>query len=545
MVLQGSGRLLVLVRDQPFLALLQPEPVITGSGYTLRPLSPEQLAPGFDSHAPGDYWLLAEPVSAATVYPTPWDRAHAFAAGSGYAHFVEPDVLHVRAPPPAPAAIAKDGLPGGDPHWPPYTAVSPAWHLGGVFADFDDVRNIAKGEGVWIAHLDTGYRPDMGSNPIHLHPELGKDFWSHQPVPVDDGSGLFPGHGTATAALLAGGEVTLDFAEPYTGVIGGAPEAEVIPIRISNSVIHLWTASMAQGIDLARIRNCDVASISHGGVPSVAWADAVNKAYDSGVVIVGASGDSIYLDVIDLATRYTVYPSAFNRVITALGATYEQKPYITTDLGEMQECWGPDPVMAKAICGYSPNILWMDYKKPPLGFRMRGAGTSVTTPQVAAACALWLQLYQQDVATRDWRRIEAVRHALFESADKSVPDYDQKTMGQGILRVPALLDGKLAKEAIAKADATGASQSDSVESVLGAIWDLLTGAPPPGSEAEEQMYKTETAQILFSTTNRSLRALPRLVAAGVVSASADRARYRQMLHAEVASVPLRRRLPVL
>jgi len=68
---------------------------------------------------------------------------------------------------------------------------------------------------------------------------------------------------------------------------------------------------------------CDVVSLSHGGLPSNAWARAVNDLYDAGIVVVAASGDSFNLKVVDLATHFTVYPSAFHRV------------------GEMQGCWGP------------------------------------------------------------------------------------------------------------------------------------------------------------------------------------------------------------
>jgi hypothetical protein len=153
----------------------------------------------------------------------------------------------------------------------------------------------------------------------------------------------------------------------FKGDLGGAPDAEVIPIRISPTVIHLYTSTMAKGLYDAlapsgdpakpnRANRCDVVSISHGGLPSASWADAVNTLYEDGITIVAASGDSIYLDAVDLATHYTVYPSAFNRVLTAVGATYAKMPYITTNFGVMQGCWGPDTVMEKAVAGFTPNV---------------------------------------------------------------------------------------------------------------------------------------------------------------------------------------------
>jgi hypothetical protein len=549
MALHGTGRLLAEIRGQPYLALFGPVPPFQLAGYSIQALSQEaDVSPAFDAHEIGDYWLIAEPdTDVSRGYATPWDQAHAAAAANGYRYYVEPDILHTRAGSPLPATT----IPGGfDPNWPPRVAVSPGWHLEGGFTGFDTIRDKATGNGVWIAHLDTGYRPNMGSNPPNLHPDLGYDYWLGKPNPYDPAEDTWiwdmPGHGAATSALLAGGHVRLQLGDhPFDGCIGGAPGAEVIPVRIGPSVIHICTASMAQGIDHARIHQCDVASISHGGLPSQAWAAAVNKAYDAGVNIVAASGDNFYLEFLDLVTRYTVYPSAFNRVITAIGATFDKAAYITSTVGEVQECWGPDPVMAKSVAGYSPNMVWMDYLHPPLGFVMHGQGTSVSTPQVAAACALWLELYGHLVPEHDWLRIEACRHALFRSADKSFPGYDKSTMGQGILRAPELLDDELAQSAIVEAKKAGPSQLDSASN---ALWDLLSGDAPPGSAIEEQMYEAETAQVVLASKNPYLHAglvkSEAILAAGGTLPADERKRYRAMLHAEAPSAALRRRLPV-
>jgi hypothetical protein len=81
------------------------------------------------------------------------------------------------------------------------------------------------------------------------------------------------------------------------------------------------------------------------------------------------------------ARHLIVYPSAFNRVVTAVGATYDKTPYVTSKIGELQGGWGPDDVMKKAIAGYTPNVSWMMFKTDD-GFDMDGAGTSSSTPQI-------------------------------------------------------------------------------------------------------------------------------------------------------------------
>jgi hypothetical protein len=439
MALRSNGQLLVKVRGQPFSTIFGAAKPVAIHGYAIEPLSPApQARPTFNASVPGDHWLLAKPARSMSD-PNPWDSAHAAAKASGYKHYFEPDLVH---PAPPPGTLV-GGLNKNWPPFPPHDDVSPGWHLETGFTGFSDVRAIATGAGVRIAHLDTGYTPNHASKPRNLRPDLGYDYWDHKCDPVDPGTNgnpfLMPGHGTATLALLAGNTVDLPFrTHRFQGDIGGAPDAEVIPVRISPSVIHLYTSTMAQGLYHALApkgdykNRCDVVSISHGGLPTSCWADAVNVLYEDGITVVAASGDSIFAEFVDIATHYTVYPSAFNRVLTAVGATYLKRPYITNKPGVIQGCWGPDTVMEKAIAGYTPNVAWMVFNVLPCGFEMSGGGTSSSTPQIAAACALWLQLYCKPLPV-DWRRVEACRLALFDTADNKRPN--KPKLGWGMLNV--------------------------------------------------------------------------------------------------------------
>jgi hypothetical protein len=77
------------------------------------------------------------------------------------------------------------------------------------------------------------------------------------------------------------------------------------------------------------------------------------------------------------------------------------------------------------------------------GFEMDGAGTSSSTPQIAAACALWVQLYGRNYAA-GWQRVEACRRASFRSAD---PGNGSATyLRTGILDVPKMLAPALAAQ---------------------------------------------------------------------------------------------------
>lgn len=557
MALTGNGQLLVEVRGQPAAAVfaitaatagLEPVASLARRGYTVEPLfaGRQHTVMALSPALPDDHWLLAKPAVPAPT-ATPWDDAHAMAAESNYAHYVEPDILHTPPPP-----TAAPPAPPPDNTWPPKGPISPGWHLQAGFSGFAAVRSQAQGAGVRIAHLDTGYTPGHMSNPVHLRTDLGQDFWPDDPntlgVDPHTQTGLLPnpGHGTATLGLLAAGKLSLsDGGVSFDDLFGGAPEAEVVPVRISPSVVHLYTSSMAQGLDYAlapggnAANQCDAITISHGGLPTSAWAAAVNHLYEAGVVVVAASGDNFNY-ILDVPTHQTVYPSAFNRVVTALGATYDRTPYITSVLGVMQGNWGPDVVMNKAIAAYTPNVPWMGapVSMASDSWSMQGSGTSASTPQIAAACALWLGLYGQRLP-KDWRRAEACRVALFETAANK--RQDAAHLGAGLLDVPAFLAPAVADDVVNRA-LQGKLAMMGEDEVSFPFLRLLFGWPPPNS-AEDQMYETEAAQVVAVSGNPALMSAAYAAATpGTVLTDDDRLNLKQAMLGETLSGPLRTKI---
>jgi Subtilase family len=531
MAIQYSGNLLVKVRQRPFAGLLAGAQPLAIPGYRLELLfNAHHATPLFSAVQPADHWLSATASAGRDLHP--WDEAHRVARSAQYSIYVEPDLLQEGLS--APEATAQQGF---DQNWPPAALVSPGWHLADGFTGFEQVRGTATGNGVRIAHLDTGYWPPHDSTPRRVRRDLGYNFYENNTNTTDPGiSGILrnPGHGTATMAILAGNTIDLIYqGVQYSGDFGGAPDAEVVPVRIGPSVVHFYSSAMAQGMDYALgpsgdptnsnpLNRCDVVTISHGGLPSESWADAVNNLYDAGVVIVAASGDNFS----ELPTHLVVYPSAFNRVITAVGATYDKTPYVTDKIGELQGSWGPDDVMKKAIAGYTPNVAWMVFQTND-GFDMDGAGTSSSTPQVAAACALWIQLYGGNF-TAGWQRVEACRLALFRSAD---PGNGSATyLGKGILDVPKMLDPALAAQIQQEIQANQVQPSP-IDSVSFPFLRLLLGSGPPGSE-EERMYETEAAQIVRRSTNPELVDGFHAFTRGVALSPATISRLRQLLKAE-------------
>lgn len=411
----------------------------------------------------GATWLRVSSTAAGS--DNPWDDAHKLVArGGGFAAAgdgvlaVEPDIVQHwayknssgdrgMAASASPACTFDDQDPSGGQATKPGVV---AWNAGPAFSQFADARNKvgAKQANIIIAHLDTGFDPGHRTLPAGLLAAKQRNF-------VDDGTGpdnatdhapagtltSNRGHGTGTLSLLAGNR--LDGTSPnwpgFTDFVGGAPLAKILPVRIADWVVRLTTGTMVQGIDYARRKGAQVLSMSMGGLTSQALVDAVNLAYDDGVVMVTAAGNNF-----TLTPRSIVFPARYNRVLAACGVMADGRAYSGLSLGTMQGNYGPASKMATALGAYTPNVPWAEIDCAKV-VDMDGNGTSAATPQIAAAAALWLAEHWDVVKnySQPWMRVEAVRHALFTAAAKSTPRMSAaetlQKAGQGVLRADAAL----------------------------------------------------------------------------------------------------------
>lgn len=433
----------------------------------------------------------------------PWDEAHRLVRavseleGVGRPSYAEPDLMQTfpyerlpsselesfNAPP------CSDEPP--DRNWSIGAPVF-GWHLDDEHSQLKTARDQVgdpTGRRIRVGILDTGYDPDHSTLPRHFLADKGRNFVEGDPPDDATDPGRHfptnqPGHGTATMALLAGNRVAIPRAA-FDDFLGGAPFAEVVPIRIADSVIHFRGSAMAAGIDYAVAEGCDVVSISMGGVPTRQWAAAVNRAYDAGMVIVAAAGNHFG----PLPPASIVYPGRFNRVVAVCGVTADGSPYYRQGVHIlMHGCFGPAKKMETAIAGFTPNAPWAVMGcRAAVGF---GGGTSSATPQVAAAAALWLQAATIPVDAQPWQRVEAVRFALFSSARKDVADRD-KYFGQGLLRASAALGVPFRRD-------LPVTPPDEVSFPWIRLLGVLETVPvePAG---EELMYEVEALQLFLQT----------------------------------------------
>lgn len=422
------------------------------------------------------------------------------------------------------------------PAWPQVRTadgkIDPLWYLGDNYTELASARREVgaprNGKRIRIGHLDNGYDERQAGLPRHL---VKTDYHANAVGLLKLAQGLTnervaPGetaasHGTGTLGILAGGRVSIHdpkgkVADPgaATGGIdlGGAPEAEVIPVRVAPWVASFNTAEMAYSIDYAsRVQKCDVISMSHGGAPTQAWVDAVNAAYERGTAMFAAESDFFSLMGNPfkpngiLLPASPVYPAAFRRVIgvtgvTAEGSSYGRNSYWRLLLAPWKiASWAargsygadgtssvsyrpdrkPDPSQSfrqgtrrpHPIAAYSPNIAWLAARQEGKqrladGVDLDGGGTSASTPQVAAAAALWLQKHRGEFKSeeewRSWKKAEAVYYALLKTADPQGRSDADPYLGAGVLKAHRAL-------AISYADAQRARKPDP------------EAVPPPGS----------------------------------------------------------------
>ncbi len=358
-----------------------------------------------------------------------------------------------------------------------------AWHLDDAYTQLARARDAVtfRGRRTRIAHLDTGYWPDHVSTPRHLLADLARNFAEEE----EDG-GVDPGrrvrlmdnsgHGTGTLGILAGQRGPADADAPDRDP-GGAPEAEVVPLRIAPRVVLLRASAFARALQYALDIECDVASMSMGGLPSRAWRETVDRAYLAGMCMVTAAGNNYA----GLPTRNLVYPARYGRVIAACGVMADGRPYARLQGRTMEGNHGPESQMGAAMSAYTPNIPWavMGCRDR---FRLNGAGTSSATPQIAAAAALWFEK-NKSALPRDWRRVEALRQALFATAAQ--PDgYSRRVYGRGVLR---------AHDALQRLPMLGLPQTPSDRDSF-AFLRVLTGLGIDAPTPREAMFDLEVLQ---------------------------------------------------
>lgn len=236
-----------------------------------------------------------------------------------------------------------------------------AWGIPQIGADLAHESG-NRGQGVKIAVIDSGID--------YTHPDLdgnykgGYDFVFKDEDPHDDS---WNSHGTHVAGVIAAeadGE----------GVVGVAPEADLYAVKVLDGAGYGLISWVIAGLEWAVENEMDVVNMSIGHTEhNQALQDACDRAYEAGLLLVGAAGNTRGGEV--------TYPGVYESVI-AVTATDQD------DLIAWMSPEGPEVELSAPGLG-----VWSTVRRGH-GYLH---GTSQAAPHVTGTAALFLSAGLDDV----------------------------------------------------------------------------------------------------------------------------------------------------
>lgn len=245
-------------------------------------------------------------------------------------------------------------------------------------------QNCYPGQDIIVAVVDTGIdldHPDLQANLVS-----GKSFVSGTSTADDD-----QGHGTHVAGIIAG-------VSNNGGIIGVAPNASLMPVKVLDSQGSGTLYDVADGIEWATDNGANVINLSLGSVSDSATLQAaVDYAYNQGVLLVAAGGncgDATYILNGCSYQDQPIYPGADANVMAVASTDSSDNQSSFSNQGSYLEIAAPGSSI---------------YSTYPSGTYATMSGTSMATPHVAGLAALiWSQ-------NSDWTNQE-VRAQIWNTA---------------------------------------------------------------------------------------------------------------------------------
>ena len=241
-------------------------------------------------------------------------------------------------------------------------------------------RGQRRGKGIRVGHPDSGYRrhPDLfeepAGQPVRVLTALERDFVDKDSKAENpDG-----GHGLNTGGVLMSSDVT-------GFVVGAAPEAEIVPLRVTKPRFGLpapvlfdsGARALRDAIRYAvNEADCHVISISLGWFGNWSLHQAIREAVDKNVIVIAASGNYVKL---------VVWPAAYPEVIAVAGCDAQRKPW-----------WGACTGPQVAVTGPAARVWVSGFTAAGLPGAGQSDGTSFATAMLAGIAALWLAHHGRD-----------------------------------------------------------------------------------------------------------------------------------------------------
>jgi subtilisin family serine protease len=210
------------------------------------------------------------------------------------------------------------------------------------------------------------------------------------------------GHGTHVAGTAAAIDNTLD-------VVGVAPAAPLVGIKVLNCLGVTFSSSVIKGVDLVTANGPKpgVVNMSLGGTtPNQALDDAVTNSVNAGFFYAVAAGNSST----DACNASPSRLGPLDGVMSVAATDINEQEASFSNFGSCVDIWAPGVDVLSTALGGGTQVL---------------SGTSMASPHVAGAAALYLSSHPTDTP------------AQVESAIKAaaVSTNTQSKDGRGIIRL--------------------------------------------------------------------------------------------------------------
>jgi subtilisin family serine protease len=273
---------------------------------------------------------------------------------------------------------------------------------------FEPAWACSTGTGVNVAVIDTGV--------LAGHPDLGGRVtagWSklnNGAAVVGDG-GVDPnGHGTHVAGTIAA------TAGNGLGVLGVAPAATVIPVRVLDASGSGWDTDIANGMVWAVDHGANILSMSLGTTSaSASLSAALDYATSHGVPVIAAAGNGG-------PGSAALYPAAFPGAIAvaAIDSTGTVASFSTT---------------GAYVDVAAPGVgIWSTYSSSGAAAYARMNGTSMATPHVAGLAALVM-------SAKSGLTLAEVRSRLVDTATDAGDAGFDTSYGNGVINPSRAITG--------------------------------------------------------------------------------------------------------
>ena len=242
------------------------------------------------------------------------------------------------------------------------------------------------GKGITIAVIDTGISPHLDLTQPYNRIVGFKDLVNKKNYPYDDN-----GHGTHVAGIIAGNGYSSN--KKYIGV---APESNILAIKALNKNGSGSTSSIIEAISYiveskdqynTKIVNFSMGTPANNSCNKDPLCRAVEKAIQSGIVVVAAAGNSG-------PGRGTIVSPGISKNVITVGAVDHKGTVDTSDDSIAPfSSRGPTLEGFKKPDLYAPGVNINSLSNTKLDTYSSLSGTSMATPLVSGDAALLLDKY--------------------------------------------------------------------------------------------------------------------------------------------------------